>query len=314
MDLRRQSLIRAMATIVAEQGYEGASVAAVCARAGVSRRTFNREFGSREECFLAVLEEGYRHAVALIAETFGRAEAWEEGIREALSRLLSFFDSDPELAQVLLVESASAGTWSLRYREARLLALAKLIVDAWDPAPGAATYPQAAPSVMASVLALLQSHLLAERPEPLLSLLGPVMAIVTGPYLSRSAVLAEVEKTERLAGIMIGNAPLDSLPETEIPDFLLNPRAQRARQALLHLVENGGSSNREVAEAIGIGSHTQISTLLSRLLRLGLLVKHPGRPGHPNRWEATKLGVRVSRALNEPLHSTARGKVREVTS
>lgn len=38
--------------------------------------------------------------------------------------------------------------------------------------------------------------------------------------------------------------------------------------------------------------------LLSRLSRQGLLLKVPGRPGHPNAWSLSPHGAHVARALS----------------
>jgi DNA-binding FadR family transcriptional regulator len=58
-------------------------------------------------------------------------------------------------------------------------------------------------------------------------------------------------------------------------------------------------SNREVGEAIGVPHRGQVGRLLERLAALGLLVKRPGAPGHPNAWSATEHGERVAQMLSE---------------
>jgi AcrR family transcriptional regulator len=52
--VRRAMILEAMVSVVCEHGFARASVRSVCARAGVSRRSFYELFDSREACFLAL--------------------------------------------------------------------------------------------------------------------------------------------------------------------------------------------------------------------------------------------------------------------
>src|SRR5918996_5397040 len=61
---QRDRMLDAMAQACAFEGYGGATVAAVIARAGVSRRTFYEHFRDREDCFLAAYD-------AILAQFFG---------------------------------------------------------------------------------------------------------------------------------------------------------------------------------------------------------------------------------------------------
>src|SRR5262249_28796564 len=53
---QRDRLLDAMAQACAAEGYGRATVAAVIARAGVSRKTFYEQFSDREDCFLAAYD------------------------------------------------------------------------------------------------------------------------------------------------------------------------------------------------------------------------------------------------------------------
>jgi Bacterial regulatory proteins, tetR family len=53
---QRDRLLDAMAEICASDGYGAATVAAIVARAGVSRKTFSEQFTDREACLLAAYD------------------------------------------------------------------------------------------------------------------------------------------------------------------------------------------------------------------------------------------------------------------
>lgn len=56
----KAALIRAAAELIGERGYEGASLAAVAARAGMSRGAIYGNFADREALFMAVAEQLWR--------------------------------------------------------------------------------------------------------------------------------------------------------------------------------------------------------------------------------------------------------------
>jgi AcrR family transcriptional regulator len=300
--IQRAQILAAMVQVVGECGYSGASLTSVCARAKVSRRTFYGVFDSLEDCFLAVLDEGARHAGRLISQAFAGEQRWCDGVRAALAALLSFFDSEPVLAHVLLVEAAAAGARARERRERHILSLTWLIEDRWGAPEHGHAHPLVTAGVMGSLLAILNTQLVTGRREPLLALLGPLMGLVTAPYLDRRLVTREIERADAHARELLARRDQPAVGSAEhgarVPDLLLNPRAHRARACLLYLLEHSGASNTQIARAAGIGHHTQISKLLARMAAVGLLTKRAGNPGGPNAWSLTSHGVEVSHALS----------------
>jgi hypothetical protein len=80
--------------------------------------------------------------------------------------------------------------------------------------------------------------------------------------------------------------------------MLGNPSARRLRECLLFLAGYPDCSNREVAVGIGIAHQSQISRLLSRLLRENLAVRRSAGPGKRNAWRLTPRGEEIARALS----------------
>jgi AcrR family transcriptional regulator len=319
---QRARIIAAMVLTVGEHGFAGTTISAVCAQARVSRGTFYEAFDGLRECFLAVLDEGYRRAQELIGQAFAGEECWRDGVRAALALLLGSFDEEPLLARVWFVEVLAAGSWALERRERHVRALTAMIVERWPLPDGAQVNPLAAAGVMESLLGIIHTRLLTRREEPLLGLLGPLMGLATAPYLDPQAVAREIERATALAqgapahgsstpGARVGRDPRSSQdddgglhrPEygdgdVQIPRLLGDARARRARDCLRHLAEHPGVSNRQIAAAVGIARDTHISTLLARLHGMGLIVKQARRPGGPNAWTLSPNGREVLQALH----------------
>jgi AcrR family transcriptional regulator len=302
--VQRASVLDAMLMVVGERGFAGASVAAVTARAKVSSRTFYELFDGQRECFLAVIDDQTELAVTLVADAFERAGSWREGLRMALATLLVFLDSEPLVARVWLVEVLGAGSWALERRARNLSRLTRLIVGAWELPRGWEPPPLAAEGVLTSVLGVLHNHVVTGCREPLISLLGPLMGIVTRPYLGSRGVAREVVRGEVLAEEIQGGRawelPFASSPAVvEIPDVVAHPSAHRARRCLLFVAEHPGVSNRQIATGVGIKHPGQISSLLARLLDVGLLDKRAGARGRPHAWRVTPYGAHTVASLGD---------------
>jgi Mn-dependent DtxR family transcriptional regulator len=80
----------------------------------------------------------------------------------------------------------------------------------------------------------------------------------------------------------------------------LTYRTARVLEAVAELGGRGSSpSNRMVADAAGVSDPGQISKLLARLERLGLLAKAEDghAKGEPNVWALTGKGARVAQSI-----------------
>jgi hypothetical protein len=222
--------------------------------------------------------------------------------------VLSFFDREPELARFCVVQSASGGQRVLEWREALL---ARLTVMVQDGAPqrgnGVARVPAlTAEGTVGAVLTILHRRLSSSEREPLGDLLGALMALIVLPYLGPGA--ARSESTRPLPSVPVALASSSSSlvgmggyragedPLADVP-MRLTYRTARVLQAA---AEHPGGSNRRIGERADIYDPGQISKLLTRLERIGLLqntgIGHA--KGEPNAWHLTELGERVTQHLN----------------
>jgi AcrR family transcriptional regulator len=301
--LRRGRILKATVEVVAERGYAGASVGLVVARARVSRRTFDGLFADLEQCLVAVLDGALERAAPLVVEEFAQDGPWQEGMRGALAAMLDFFDEEPALARVCLVELGAATPLVRAHRERILAAFAGLVLERIEREVSHPS-PLAAEGTYASVVGIVGARLTASEPVPLIELLGPLMGIILAPFLDPEQVAREVQRGDELArelharrGPAGGAEQSSPRAPAEVPEALRNIRAHRARRCLLYVARHPGASSRQVGEDIGVSHRGQLARMLSRLAALGLLVKQTGGPGRPNAWSLTAEGERVALAL-----------------
>ncbi len=89
-----------MSEVLAEHGYEDASIGRVCKRAGVSRRTFYEIFHDRDECLLDAFDAAVERIAEPVLVAWDGEGSWLERMRGALMVLLEQLDVEPAAACV----------------------------------------------------------------------------------------------------------------------------------------------------------------------------------------------------------------------
>jgi AcrR family transcriptional regulator len=307
LKIQRSRILAAMVEESAERGAANVSVAHVVGRAGVSRRTFYEIFSDREDCFLGAFDEGIARALRYALDGYDASAEWVERVRMGLTGLLGFLDAERDVGQLLVVGSLGAGADALERRR-RILAQIVAIVDEGRLQPKSAQEltPLTAEGILGGVLSVLHSRLLDgsssgakgahERQGDsscLADLVGPLMSMIVLPYLGPAAARRELARPAPAAPLATESIVSDPLRQ-------LGMRlTYRTVRVLLAVAATPGGSNRQVADAAGIGDQGQISKLLTRLHGLGL-IENTGAPvmrGAPNSWVLTDRGWEVQATL-----------------
>jgi AcrR family transcriptional regulator len=286
-----------MVEVAAERGFVDATVARVVARAGVSRRTFYELFEDREDCFLAGLDEGIAQASRYVLDAYDPEAKWAERLRTALASLLSFLTYERGVGHLLVVDSLGAGTPALERRR-RVLAQIIALIDEGrlEIKTGAQPPPLTAEGIVGGALSIVHARLV-QGDRRLDALLNPLMSMIVLPYLGPVAARRELTRPVPKARARVARTVEDPLRDL---DMRLTYRTVRVLLSVGAL-GGGGSypSNRQVGEAAEISDQGQISKLLGRLERLGLVHNKglaPGK-GAPNAWTLTEKGARVEQAM-----------------
>jgi AcrR family transcriptional regulator len=314
---QRERIVAAIVEVVAERGYARASVGLVVERARVSRRTFYELFpGGLDDGLMAVMDMALQRIGVLLAPRLEEG-AWQDGVRAALAALLVFFDSEPALTRVCIVETLGAGQAVVEHREGVVRAFRTLIVTRIEREIPRVP-PLVAESAVASIMGVIYARIVADEQQPLIKLLGPLMSTVVAPFAAGEEAIAEEERrSNELADEIQNGAPgwaqsaqaiqrdaglgVSAGVSAALPAALANPTARRLRECVMYLAEQGARglrpSNREIATAIGVSHKSQISKLLSQLQDDGLAVKSTVASGGPNAWRLTPRGEEAARAI-----------------
>jgi AcrR family transcriptional regulator len=316
-ELQRARVERAMAEeMAAREDPHAVTVADVVARAGISRRAFYELYADRDACFLAAFESGLALAGAEMYTAYARQARWHDGIRAALAELLGLLEREPALGRLCVVYALGGGAKVLKRRMEAIEVLREYVDRGRLENYGRTEPPEvAAEGVVGAVLAVIHTRLVAAgavRSQSLTELLGPLMNLILLPYLGAAKASRELARSApALAVLELGSR--DGLGREGSAVRL----TYRTVRVLKVIGERPGASNREVAEQAGVIDQGQISKLLGRLERLGLIENRGGgggggssTRGTANAWVLTPRGEQVERGVHmqaRPASRPARG-------
>lgn len=309
-EMQRRRLLLAMGELLCEVGVEDATVGRIAKRAGVSRRTFYEVFEDREECFLAALDRAVERIAEEVVPAYARPGKWNARVRAAITVLLEHFDAHPGVARMCVVETLRAGPEALERRR-RVLAGLAIAIDQGRAAPRRqdGPLPLTAEGVVGGALAVVHARLSEVQRGPraacpsseqegsrLGELVSPLTAMIVQPYLGPAAARRELERPGPKRTPVAGDGRKDPFKGLSIRF------TYRTARVLATIAEDGGASNRMIAESSGIGDDGQMSRLLRRLHGAGLIenVGEGHARGEPNAWWLTERG--------EAIHATLAGK------
>jgi AcrR family transcriptional regulator len=304
-EIQRSRLLAGAVAAIDELGYPRATVGRITARARLSRRTFYQTFANCGECFAAVLDELAATVAGELAAADLEGLAWRERVRMGVWTILSFFDREPVLARVCVVQALRAGPLVLERREAVLARLVAVVDEGReDGARGEGLTPLTAEGLVGAAFAIVYSRLSRGDGEPLTGLLGELMAMIVLPYLGPAVARRERTRpapaTPPAVSITRAAAPRSVRDPLADVNLRLTHRTARVLEGIAQLSGRGSDpSNREVASFAGVTDPGQISKLLRRLERLGLLLNTGAghAKGEPNAWALTDKGQQVTHSI-----------------
>jgi AcrR family transcriptional regulator len=306
-EIQRARLLAAAVRAVEELGYANATVAHITSRARVSRRTFYELFANREECLLAVLENLLSEVRTELAATDLQRLAWRERVATGLWTILSLFDREPQLARVCVVQALRGGPAVLERREQILVRLVRVVDQGrHESARGETLTALTAEGLVGAAFTIVHARLLRPERPRLIDLQGELMGMIVLPYLGTAA--ARREQT-RLAPVVAPRIADDAKRVARVASDPLEGvqirLTYRTARVLECVAEHPGANNRAIAGYAGIADQGQVSKLLARLERVGLLANAgEGRlKGEPNAWTLTAKGEQVTQ--NVRVHASA---------
>jgi AcrR family transcriptional regulator len=302
-EIQRARLLVGAVGAIDEHGYSHTTVGHISLRAGVSRRTFYELFPDREACLAALFEDVVEMIERELAAAGLAGLPWRERVRGGLWAILSFFDRETALARVCVVQVLRGGSGVLARRDEVLARLAAVLDEGrGESARGAQCTALTAEGLVGAAFGIVYARLLRGERAPLTDLFGELMGMIVLPYLGPAAARREQARpASGLVAVMgVESTPVEPRGER---DPLAGTRMRltyRTARVLGCIAGEPGASNRVIAEHAGVADAGQISKLLRRLERLGLVANTGGGhlSGEPNAWQLTEHGRQFAGQLS----------------
>jgi len=184
---QRGRLVAATIAIVAASGLNEATIAQICAAAGVSRRTFYTNFSSKQDCFFATYHTILRHLRLETDAAATEQTEWPQVVAAKIQAMLGLLAANPDLAKFLFNAPQRAGDEvAARYRV--LMARSSEYMREGMPALPETRAPSAAvaASLMGGMVALIVRKVNSGEGEGLLDLLPDLVELYLTPYIGRA--------------------------------------------------------------------------------------------------------------------------------
>ena len=184
---QRDRLLAAAIEVVAERGYDGATIAQIVAAAHVGRPAFYRQFSGKRECFDAAFDRMASRLRDATVSGVDEGDSFDGRVDSLVEHGLGFLAANPSAARLFAFEYLVGSTpadsrhrrWRLKF--ARLLSRA----GASDPELSGLS-PSAATFLIAAAAAAIAERLRHGGPQ-LLPELSPVMVDLTHACFAASA-------------------------------------------------------------------------------------------------------------------------------
>ena len=180
-----ERLLRALAAVVSEKGYQDAKISEIVERAKTSQRTFYEHFDSKEDAIVAALDSGSAQMLAAALPAFRRGGDWPQAVHDTQEAMLHFAAEEPEYGRLGAVEMYGAGKRALEQREMVTEGMEGLLQPGYEVSPSAP--PIAAEAIGGALYALLYDFVKRHGPVRLLELVPTFVYMTLAPFLGAEA-------------------------------------------------------------------------------------------------------------------------------
>jgi len=254
--------LRAFAVVVAERGYENATIEEIVKRASMSPTTFYANFGGKRDALLAAIDSAGAQVGTAILPAFRRTPDWPAAVRAAYGALFNFMASRPAMAHLLLVDVFAAGPEALARRDEAMRSLTRMVED------GRRRSPEVPPLAVEAILGAVYSIAYRQAREggaASLPALAPLCAYLTlAPFIGPEAACDAAN----------GDGRTDSFPE--------QLEAERERSLILYALNRLGNegSVEEISRELEMSS-AEVEAHLQELVAEEIVKPVGERGGEP---------------------------------
>lgn len=181
---QRERMLLATAELVAERGYQKTTIELIAKTARVALSTFYEQFSSKEECFLAALDETMDAAAEVFDELLDAEQSWADQVSHGLEIVLEMVVNEPARARLCIVEAQAAGGEALVRYQGMLERIAPKLREGRIHNPRAGRLPDGLEvAIVGGLVWLVHQRLIAGQEDEIKGLLPEMLQVTLTPYV-----------------------------------------------------------------------------------------------------------------------------------
>jgi AcrR family transcriptional regulator len=193
-DLRAR-LLGSVVLLTLDSGYATLTDSQIAQFAGISTEAFHKQFPSKEDCFLAVLDEFVAEALDSVRPSLEEADSWAEAVYRAVGAFVEYLVAHQALLRIAFVDLFEVGPGMIGRMTRSVEGFTKLITDCGPvPQRGPAVALEA---VSGAVWGIIASYVVNNRLARLPSLVDQLAFTVLAPYVGPKAAIETIEAAHR---------------------------------------------------------------------------------------------------------------------
>jgi len=176
-----ERILRALAAVVAEKGYQAMTVNDVASRASISLSTFYSHFADKEEAMLAAVDSGSAQMLATTLPAFRRASDWTHAVRGSLGAMFAFCAAEPDFTKLGAIDVYAAGPRVLERRDQVIEGMEALLAPGYEANPDAS--PIASEAIGGAIYAMIYEQVRRGDVQSLQELAPLATYVALAPFI-----------------------------------------------------------------------------------------------------------------------------------
>jgi AcrR family transcriptional regulator len=194
-DDRRARVLSSVVHLTLDEGYSGLTDPQIAQFAGVSTEAFHKQFASKEECFLTVLDEFVVEMLDAVRGSFETGASWPEAVYRAMVAFVDYLVAHQAFLRIAFIDLFEVGPGMIGRMTRSIEGFTKLVTDN-GPTPRRG--PELAHEAVTGALwAVIASYVPNNRVARLPCLVDHLAFIVLAPYIGHKPAIEAIQAARR---------------------------------------------------------------------------------------------------------------------
>jgi AcrR family transcriptional regulator len=192
-DDRRARVLGSVVHLTLDEGYAELTDPQIAQFAGISTEAFHKQFSSKEECFLTVVDEFASEALHVVEKAIAPISSWPQAVPVAVSAFIGHIVSHPALLRMAFIDLFEVGPGMIGRMTKSIDRFTGLLAEG-GPEPRRA--PEvASEAITGAVWDIISAYSSAERMRYLPCLADHISFVVLAPYVGPKVAIDTIEES-----------------------------------------------------------------------------------------------------------------------